>query len=102
MVDANPDYICIKEDKIAELEAKNSFKEQRINELIKDQRRMEEKIDNISNNVNQLMLQSVKDDNNLNQRITAIEARQDTLYRVIAAVSLVLVALDFILKYIIK
>ena len=101
MVDANSEYICIKEDKIAELEAKNSFKEQRINELIKDQRRMEEKIDNISNNVNQLMLQSLKDDNNLNQRITTIEARQDTLYRLIAVVSVVLVALDFILKYII-
>ena len=98
---ADAEYVCIKEDKIAELEAKNGFKEQRINELIIDQRRMEEKIDNIAENVNQLMLQSVKDDNNLNQRITAIEARQDTLYRLIAVVSVLLVALDFILKYII-
>ena len=59
--------------KIAELDAKNGFKGERINQIIKDQRRMEEKIDTIADNVNKLMLQSVKDDNTLNQRLTAIE-----------------------------
>ena len=74
------DHNCLHEEQIqglsrktAELEAKNGFKEQRINELIEDQKRMEEKIDTIAANVNQLMLQSVKDDNTLELRLKAIE-----------------------------
>ena len=77
-----PEHKCLHEEQIqgisrktAELEAKNGFKEQRINELITDQKRMEEKIDVIADNVNKLMLQSVKDDNNLELRLKTIETK---------------------------
>lgn len=59
--------------KIAELEAKNGFKAQRINDLIEDNRRIESKIDNLTDTVNKVMLNSIKDDNNLNQRVTTLE-----------------------------
>lgn len=69
--------------KIAELEAKNGFKAQRINELIEDNKRIESKIDNLTDTVNKVMLNSIKDDNNLNQRVTALETtiktQEDTI-----------------------
>ena len=69
--------------KIAELEAKNGFKAQRINELIEDNKRIESKIDNLTDTVNKVMLNSIKDDNNLNQRVTTLETtiktQEDTI-----------------------
>lgn len=69
--------------KIAELEAKNGFKAQRINDLIEDNRRIESKIDNLTDTVNKVMLNSIKDDNNLNQRVTTLETtiktQEDTI-----------------------
>ena len=59
--------------KTAELEAHASFKEQRIMEIIEDNKRIEGKIDNLTETVNKVMLNSIKDDNNLNQRVTTLE-----------------------------
>ena len=59
--------------KTAELEAHASFKEQRIMEIIEDNKRIEGKIDNLTDTVNKVMLNSIKDDNNLNQRVTTLE-----------------------------
>ena len=64
--------------KTAELEAHASFKEQRIMELIDDNKRIEGKIDNLTDTVNKVMLNSIKDDNSLNQRVLALEAKQKT------------------------
>lgn len=64
--------------KTAELEAHASFKEQRIMELIDDNKRIEGKIDNLTDTVNKVMLNSIKDDNSLNQRVLAIETKQQT------------------------
>lgn len=70
---AHEEQIQENSKKIAELEAKNGFKAQRINDLIEDNRRIEAKIDNLTNTVNKVMLNSIKDDNNLNQRVTTLE-----------------------------
>ena len=64
--------------KTAELEAHASFKEQRIMEIIDDNKRIEGKIDNLTDTVNKVMLNSIKDDNSLNQRVLAIETKQQT------------------------
>lgn len=64
--------------KTAELEAHASFKEQRINELIADNKRIESKIDNLTDTVNKVMLNSIKDDNDLNQRVLKLETKSDT------------------------
>ena len=70
--------------KIAELEAHAEFKDQRISELIKDNKRIESKIDNLTDTVNKVMLNSIKDDNNLNNRVTTLETKTDTQEKVIA------------------
>ena len=70
--------------KIAELEAHAEFKEQRINDLIEDNKRIEAKIDNITDTVNKVMLNSIKDDNNLNNRVTTLETKTDTQEKIIA------------------
>ena len=64
--------------KTAELEAHASFKEQRIMEIIDDNKRIEGKIDNLTETVNKVMLNSIKDDNSLNQRVLALETKQQT------------------------
>lgn len=70
--------------KIAELEAHAEFKEQRINELIKDNKRIERKIDNLTNTVNKVMLNSIRDNNDLKQRVITLETKADTQEKIIA------------------
>ncbi|MBR3139506.1 MAG: hypothetical protein IKF11_01380 [Methanobrevibacter sp.] len=84
-------YECMHEEQIqkisqktAELEAKNGFKEQRIAELIKNNRNIERKIDKLTDTVNQVMLNSVQDDNQLNQRVTSLETQIKTQNEVIS------------------
>lgn len=64
--------------KIAELEAKNGFKAQRINELIADNKRIESKIDNLTESVNKSILASVQGDSDLKERVLALETKADT------------------------
>lgn len=64
--------------KIAELEAHASFKEQRITELIEDNKRIEAKIDNLTETVNKVMLNSISGDNDLKQRVLTLETKSDT------------------------
>lgn len=59
--------------KISELEARADYKDRRIDELTTKLDKMEEKIDKLADNVNQLVLQSTKDDKNLELRLKAIE-----------------------------
>lgn len=70
---AQNEYICIKEDKIAELEARAEYKEKRIDELYNKIEKMENKIDQLNTNVNKLILQSTTDDKDLELRLKAIE-----------------------------
>ena len=64
--------------KIAELEAKNGFKAQRINELIEDNKRIESKIDNLTESVNKSILASVQGDSDLKERVLSLETKLDT------------------------
>ena len=67
--------------KTAELEAKNGFKEQRINELIEDNRRIESKIDNLTNTVNDVVVKSIKDDNDLKEEVIKLRTKIETQER---------------------
>ena len=85
--------------KIAELEARADYKDKRIEEIITQNMRTEEKIDKLTDIVNNLMLKSIQDDNDINQRVTALEASQQTIYRIISIVSVILAAFTFYMTY---
>ena len=61
--------------KIAKLESKSDYKENRINELIEDNKRIEAKIDKLTDTVNDVIVNSIKDDNDLNNRVIALETQ---------------------------
>ena len=64
--------------KTAELEAHANFKEQRIMEIIDDNKRIEGKIDNLTESVNKSILASVQGDSDLKERVLALETKSDT------------------------
>ena len=88
---------CIHEDQfigqsraIERLDAELHYKKERLDELKKDNERMEKKLDEIKNCVNEIILASKRDDdrlkdfiNNQNNRITALETTNKTLKWVI-------------------
>lgn len=99
-------HSCIHEEqiqgqsrKIAELGARADYKDRRIDEIITQNMRTEEKIDKLTDIVNNLMLKSVQDDNDINQRVTALEASQQTIYRIISLVSVALALFTFYMNY---
>ena len=94
------EYLCIKEDKLAELEAKAEYKEKRIDELDKKMDRIDAKLDKLTENVNNIMLHSIQDDSNLNQRVTALESRQETLYKMLLAIPAIIAIFGLIAAYI--
>lgn len=63
--------------KLAELEAKNESKKERITEIKSELKDMDKKIDNIDNNVNKLILHSETNDAQLETRLESIETRLD-------------------------
>lgn len=89
--------VCLHEEQflgqsraIERLEAELNYKKEKLDDLKEDNRRMEEKIDEIKECVNELILKSKTDDDkiekqftkiekDLNDRITKIETRQDVL-----------------------
>ena len=64
--------------KTAELEAKNGFKQQRISELIEDNRRIELKIDKLTESVNNVVVNSIRDDKDLKEEITKLKTKIET------------------------
>ena len=89
--------ICIHEEQfigqsraIERLDAELLYKKQRLDELKEDNQRMERKIDDIKDCVNEIILASKRDDsilkdiiNEQNNRITALETTNKTLKWVI-------------------
>ena len=59
--------------KIAEVQTELKFKEKRIDDLYLKMEKVESKIDIMNENINQLVLQSNKDDTQLELRLKAIE-----------------------------
>ena len=89
------DYVCIHEDKsqdaetkLAHLESRMGFKEEKIDQIILDFKKMDEKLDKITDNIHQLQLDSAKDDFNIDNRVTQLE----TTVRVLKWISVFLVS----------
>jgi len=59
--------------KIAELEAHVQYKDKRIDELISDQKKMEDKIDKIDDKLDMIILKSVQGDSDIDKRVTSLE-----------------------------
>lgn len=64
--------------KLAKLEAKNGFKEERIKELIEDNKRIEKKIDGLTNTINDVIVNSITDDKELKEEITKLKTKIET------------------------
>lgn len=78
--ESNTKYVCIREKQInkhdsaiAELNARADFKEQRISDLHDNMEKMDKKLDNIQNQLQDLKMQSLKDDSDIDNRVTALE-----------------------------
>ena len=92
---AKQEYICIHEDKfqeaetkLAQLESRMEFKEEKMDQIIEDFKSMDKKLDKITDNIHQLQLDSAQDDFNINNRVTQLE----TTVRVLKWVSVFLVS----------
>ena len=86
--------------KIAELETRADYKDRRIDQLDIKMDKIDNKIDKLTSTVNNMMLHSIQDDNNLNQRVTALESRQDTLYKLLLATPAIIALLGVVAVYI--
>ena len=92
---AKQEYVCIHEDKfqeaetkLAHLESRMEFKEEKMDQIIEDFRSMDKKLDKITENLHQLQLDSAQDDFNINNRVTQLE----TTVRVLKWISVFLVS----------
>ena len=75
---------CIHENQIIEqsksierLDAGMTYKKERLDDLKEDNRRMEKKIDDMSNSLSKFIAESNSEDGKLDNRLTAIETRLD-------------------------
>ena len=95
---------------IERISAELNYKKERLDELKEDNKRMEEKIDDIKECVNQLIVKSKTDDDKLENRLIAIETEQKVIKEMqdknrtdanikIAIVGLLIAALSFYFNY---
>jgi len=64
---------------IERLDAELIYKKERLDDLKEDNRRMEEKIDEIKNCLNKVVVKSKSDDDKLERRLVAIETEQKVI-----------------------
>ena len=90
---AKPEYVCIREkqinkhsDEITELKARADFKEKRIDEISVKMQKINDKLDILDTKITDMMMKSVQDDNNLNQRVTSLENTVQVLKWIITVV----------------
>lgn len=69
---------------IAELKARADYKDKRIDELKKDMHEIKQSIDNLTNTVNNSIVNSIKDDKDLDNRVTSLETKIETQANIIA------------------
>ena len=74
------EYVCIEQqqlskhsEELTELKARAEFKERRLDDLNNEIQKIDKKLDSLDNKLTDLMMKSVQDDNNLNQRVTSLE-----------------------------
>lgn len=109
-----PEHTCIHEEqlsgqsrKIAELESASTYKEKNIDELKQSMKDLDKKFDELNNTINNYIIASKEDDgalkdyiNTLENRVTSLESSRKNTYQLIGVVSVVLVIIEFGLKYI--
>ena len=100
--------------KIAELETKAEYKEEAIKDLKEDMKELKsdikdvnDKMDKLNSSINKFILKSVNDDNKImkainaqDNRITALESRQDTIYKLLIAIPSIVALLGIVAAYI--
>ena len=102
------DYTCIHEEKLQEhdtqignLNVRLDYKEDKINTIIKNNERMESKIDKLTELIHQLELESAQDDYNIDSRVTSLEATIKTLERIViiapTIISVIITVLSFLI-----
>ena len=64
--------------KIAELETRANYKDKRIDELYAKMDKIENKLDALTETVNGVVVNSIKDDNDLKKEVTELKTRIDT------------------------
>ena len=79
-------YKCIREDvlaehttKLTELSTEVHFKKEKIDLIMENQQKMEDKIDTLTAVVSNLQLQSLKDDKDIDNRVARLESTVQTL-----------------------
>ena len=104
------EYTCIHEEQIqgisrktAELEARADYKDKRIDELKEDMLELKQSVNNLEKTINNYILKSITDDNTLKDylnklenRVTSLESRQDTLYKLLMATPAVIAVIGII------
>jgi len=80
MTDAKPPQTCFHEEefqshsrKIAELETKAKYKEEMIKDLKQDMKDLNDKMDKLSEDVNEAIRKSISGDNDIDRRVTSLE-----------------------------
>lgn len=102
------DYTCIHEEKLQEhdtqignLNVRLDYKEDKINTIIKNNERMEQKIDKLTELIHQLELESAQDDYNIDSRVTSLEATINTLERIVIIVPTIISVIITVLSFLI-
>ena len=79
-MDAKDPYVCIHEDefqkhskKIAELETRADYKEEMIREMKQEMKDLNDKMDKLSEDVNNAIQKSIIGDNDIDKRVTSLE-----------------------------
>lgn len=114
----NNNYDCMHEEllqnhslQIKTLETELNYKREKLDVLKADNKRMEDKIDEIKETVNKIVLASKTDDDRLDKRLTAIETKQELQDKTtkenqekvklwIAIITFIFMALTFYFNYI--
>ena len=93
--------------KIEALETRANYKEDTIKELKIDMKELKESMDSLDKTINEYIIQSMKDDNtikdytvSLDNRVTILESRLDTIYKLILAMPAAVVIIGAIAAYI--
>ena len=108
------DHTCHKQSdilnqsrKIAELESTSIYTEKSIDELKATMKELDHKFDELNTTINNYIISSKEDDgalkdyiNKLENRVTSLESSRKTTYQLIGVVSVVLVIVEFALKYV--
>lgn len=102
------EYACIHEEKLQEhdtqignLNVRLDYKEDKINTIIKNNERMESKIDKLTELIHKLELESAQDDYNIDSRVTSLEATITTLERVVIIVPTIISVIITVLSFLI-